>query len=411
MAEGEMGVGLFSRLTSFLELRWLGRERVVAYSCILLLVSVVSCVPSYLHATGAVGSDFLAFWSAGRLVVGGAASSVYDIRATYAVQAALGRHDVFAFVNPPPFLLVVWPLGYLPYNLAWIVWVAATYAFWLALSRRCCRGLGWPVAAFPGALVAAWHAQTGLLTGGLQAGAGGWLARRPWLAGCCIGALIVKPHLALLFPVALAAGRLWRAFAGAALSTVGLLLLAWLIFGAQTMLAYPRSFAVSRYLMATGDTDFFLRQVTVYAAVRVAASPWAAIAAQALASAAVAALTWRVWSRPGPIEGKVALLMAATPLATPYLFSYDLPFLILPVCWLLREARLRPGGRWERPMLLFFYLSPLATRALALPLGANLTPWVQVWMLWAVWERLRQSTPTEESAALAMDEHSQWRTS
>ena len=42
-----------------------------------------------------------------------------------------------------------------------------------------------------------------------KAGAGGWLAKRPWLAGCFIGALIVKPQVlaviaVFLIPVVLA---------------------------------------------------------------------------------------------------------------------------------------------------------------------------------------------------------------
>ena len=384
-------MGNVATLTSFLQLRWLGRERIVAYSCILALVSLASFCWTYGNATGATGSDFLAFWSAGRLVVTGAASSVYDTAATYAVQSTLGRDDVFAFVNPPPFLLLVWPFGYLPFNLAWILWILVTFAFWFATSRRFVRGLSWPVLAFPGALVGAWHAQTGLLTGGFQAAAASLLRKRPLFAGFCIGALVIKPHLAVLFPIALAAGKHWRAFGGAVISIVVLFAVTWLVFGSDTILNYRQSWPVSRFLMETGDADFFLRQVTVYAAFRVAGPEWLAVIAQALTTLAVAVLTWKVWSGHCQLEGKLAFLFAATPLATPYLFSYDLPFLILPICWLIGEARLRPGGAWERPMLVFFYLSPLVARAAALPLGANITPWVQVWMLWAIWRRIGAS--------------------
>lgn len=393
-----------SALIRFSRLRWIGRARVVGYSRILALVSLVSLWWTYREATGKVGSDFLAFWSAARLAVRGAASTVYDTRATYAVQATLGREDVFAFVNPPPLLLAIWPFGFLPYHIAWICWVAATYAFWFLTSRAFAPKLGWPVAAFPGALLGASHAQTGLLTSGLQAAAANLLRRRPFAAGLCVGALIVKPHLALLFPVALAAGRHWRAIAGAAVSVIALLLLAWLAFGTDTMLNYRQSWPVSRHLMETGNTDFFLRQVTVYAAVRVAISTGAATIAQAVTTLAVAALTWIVWSRKGPLEGKLAFLMAATPLATPYLFSYDLPFLILPVCWLIGEASRSPAGAWERPMLLFFYLSPLIARTAALPLGANVTPWVQMWMLWVIWRRMVPSPDQSGRRARDIDD-------
>jgi hypothetical protein len=370
------------------QLRWLGQRRILAYSRILALVFLISMVWPYLVMTGVSGSDFQAFWSAARLIVSGAASSVYDVGAVHAIQNPMGKEYFFPFVNPPPMLLVVWPLGFLPFNLAWVAWIAATFAFWFAMTRLLAKDLSWPIIAFPGALLGAWHAQTGLLTGGLQAAAAGLLRYRPFLAGLCVGGLIIKPHLALLFPIALAAGKHWRAFAGAAFSVIALLALTWLTFGTDAILNYQQGWAMSGLLMEIGDKAFFLRQVTVYAALRVALSVEAAVAAQALVTLGVAILTWKAWSRAGPLEGKLALLMAATPLATPYLFSYDLPFLILPLCWLIGEARSKPMHGWERPVLLFFYLSPLVTRTLAMPLGANLMPWVHIWILWAVWKRL-----------------------
>ena len=49
-----------------------------------------------------------------------------------------------------------------------------------------------------------------------------------------------------------------------------------------------------------------------------------------------------------PYVGKGAVLATATILATPYLFAYDLPVLILPTCWMALK-RIRAGFRpWER---------------------------------------------------------------
>lgn len=380
-------------IVRWLQLGWLGSARIAAYARILLLVSLVSFGESWRQATGATGSDFLAFWSAGKLAAAGRASQSYDLGATGAIQAALGRHDVFAFVNPPPLLLAVWPFGLLPFGAGWAAWIVSTYAAWFLAARRLDRRLRWPIAAWPGALVAAWHAQTGLLTGALTTAFATLLRRRPVWAGLCVGALVIKPHLALLFPIALAAGRHWRAFWSAAAGAALLLTFTALVFGPGTLLAYPRSWAISRHLMNTGDAAFFLRQCTVYAAIRVAISPGAGALAQALVSLGVGVATWRVWSGPAALEGKLAFLMAAVPLATPYLFNYDLPFLIVPTVWLIGEARERScgdwaRGGWERPLLLLFYLAPLWTRALALPLGANLAPWVEIAMAMAVWRRL-----------------------
>ncbi len=372
----------------FLTLRWIDRRRVSGYSLVLLLVSVIATGVALVEALGPQGSDFLAFWSAGKLVLAGQAAAAYDLAATGAVQASVGRSDVFAFVNPPPFLLALWPLGALDFAPAWAMWVAATYGLWLWITRPLVPRLALPLAAYPGALIAAIHAQTGFVTSALQAGVARLLDRRPVLAGLCLGALVIKPHLAVLFPVALAAGRRWTAFGAAGLGVALWLGLAWAAFGTDTMLAYRRALEVSRVLMSEDDPVFFLRQATVYAQFRAWGLPTAAIIGQTLATLAAAALTWRAWAGKGNLAGKLALLFAMTPLATPYLFNYDLPFLAMPTLWLIAEAVAAPHRRFERAELLALYLAPGLARVLALPLHVNLTPLVCAWLAWRVWQRM-----------------------
>lgn len=375
-------------VAEWLELRWLSGWRIAGYARVLLLASVVATGLALKAALGPGGSDFLAFWSAGKLVLAGHPAEAYDLAATGAVQAGVGRSDVFAFVNPPPFLLAIWPLGYLSYPAAWIAWVAMTYLIWLATTRPLAGRHAWPLAAYPGALIAATHAQTGFVTSALQTGAGRLLERRPVAAGLCLGALVIKPHLAVLFPVALAADRRWTAFAAAGVGVVLWLLLAWTLLGTETMLAYRQSWAISRLLMADDDPVFFLRQATVYAQFRAWGLPLAAAAAQGIATLVAMALTWRGWAERGTLAGKIALLFALTPLATPYLFNYDLPFLAVPTFWLIAEEGQAPVRRFARVELLCLYLAPALARAAALPLHVNLTPLVCSWIAWRVWQRL-----------------------
>lgn len=392
------------RLLAALQLRWLGMNRIGPYGLLLALASAASLPWAYGQATGPGGSDFLAFWSAGRLVEQGRAAQVYDLPATYAVQATLApisrdhtaHKEAFAFVNPPPFLLAVAPLGWLSYRQAVIAWVVVGYGLWFAAARRWASEFAGPVLGFPGALIAAWHAQTGLLLGAAQVAMANLLRERPLLAGVAIGVLVAKPHLGLLIPVALVAGRQWRALIGAALTVPALIALAWMVFGTRTLLNYSHSWPVSQGLMDSGGADFFLRQTTVYAAVRVAWSAHAGAVAQALVSAGVAALVWRAWRGAAPLEGKLALLLAAVPLASPYMFSYDLAFLVAPICWLARQVRLNPLGPWDRTMVLGFYLSPLVTRALALPLHVNVMPWILMGLVWAIWRRLQPGARASE---------------
>ncbi|PKB14570.1 uncharacterized protein DUF2029 [Novosphingobium kunmingense] len=386
MAWGQAGA------SSFLTLRWIDRRRVNGYSAVLLFVSFAAVGFALIEALGPDGSDFLAFWSAGKLVLAGDPAAAYDLAATGAIQAGVGRSDVFAFVNPPPLLLVIWPLGALSFPLAWLVWVAATYALWLWATRPLAPRLTMPLAAYPGALLAATHAQTGFVTSALQACFARLLDRRPVAAGLCLGALIVKPHLAVLFPFALAADRRWTAFLAAGAGVVLWLALAWALLGTETMLAYRQSWQVSRVLMGEDDAAFFLRQATVYAQFRAWGLPSAAVVAQAAAAQAAIALTWRGWAGKAGLSAKLALLFALTPLATPYMFNYDLPFLAVPSLWLVAQSVAAPRGRFERAELLALYLAPALARTFALPLQVNLTPLVCAWLAWRVWQRMAQES-------------------
>src|SRR5690606_30537152 len=117
-----------------------------------------------------------------------------------------------------PFLFVAAPFAVLPFPLAWIVWNGATYAVWAWAAIKAFPRLWLLVLVFPGALIAAGHAQNGFVTGALLVGGVALLDRRPLIAGALLGALVVKPHLALLVPFWLAAGGRWRAFAAAGAS-------------------------------------------------------------------------------------------------------------------------------------------------------------------------------------------------
>jgi hypothetical protein len=368
------------------EARWLDTGRVRAYAVLLGIASAGLLIATWLQAMKRDGSDFLAFWGSARAVLEGIPQAAYDLQWQEQVQTAAGPTGWFAFVNPPPFLFLTAPFGTLPFPLAWIVWVAATYSAWAWLSVRAFPRL-WPLAiVFPGALIAAGHAQNGFVTGALLVGGVALLDRRPVLAGALLGALIVKPHLALLVPFWLAAGGRWSAFVAAGASAAGLLALSWLAFGTETMVAYTRSWEASAALMRGADADFLLRMSTLYAQLRIHAGQVFANGAAlvlALAMIAVVMVSWRRFGQNGMATGSV--MLAATALASPYLFNYDLPFLILPILWLVREGLCHGFRPWEKALLVALWVAPYATRAAALPLGLNLMPLAAGALLWLLW--------------------------
>ena len=369
---------------------WLDKSRVRAYAVIYFLGSLGMIANTYAKAMSGVGSDFLAFWGAARITLTQGAAATYDIALQKAVQASTGFDKVFAFVNPPPFLFAVTPFGVLPYPIAWIAWVVTTFAIWFAITWKVYPRF-WPlILAYPGAMIAASHAQNGLLTGALLVGGVVFASKRPWLGGAMIGALVIKPHLAVLMPFWLAAGGKWKAFIAAGISAVSLLALSWLVFGTETMLAYTTSWEKSAILMAQDDDDFFLRMATLYGQLRVWAGHEIALAANALVALLMVVLVWRSWKRfGGDMAASGALALAATPLASPYLFNYDIAFLILPTLWLVAEARNRETGfrPWEKLTFLVLWLAPFVTRAAALPLHLNLMPLASAAMVWLIWQR------------------------
>ncbi|BBI20039.1 hypothetical protein EKJ_08860 [Qipengyuania flava] len=372
---------------------WLTHERVRGYALLLVLASLVLVGVSFWRAMPPGTTDFLAFWGAGQLTAAGDPAAAYDLAAQQRVQSATGSSGWFAFVNPPPFLFVVAPLGVLPLPIAWAAWVALTWGLWCWVGIRAFPRL-WPlVLAYPGALIAAGHAQTGLLTGALLVLAAHELSHRPRIAGAAIGALVIKPHLAVLAPFWLAAGGRWRAFAAAGLTAAGLLAAAWLTFGTATMLAYTDSWAASRQLVERLDPAFMLRMSTAFAQLRLLMGDGIALVGAGLSAALALAVALTGWRRvPGDTSAVAAAVLAATALASPYLFNYDLPFLVYPTLWLVLQGLERGFRPYEKLALVLLYFAPYATRAAAFPIGVNLMPLAALALLALIWTRAPTGT-------------------
>ena len=367
---------------------WLDAGRVRGYALLVGLASLMILAFAWAEAMGPTGSDFLAFWGAGQITVAGDPAAAYELAEQERVQTGTGAEGWFAFVNPPPFLFIAAPLGLLAFPLAWPLWVAATYALWAVVTVRAFPRL-WPLAiAYPGALIGATHAQTGLLTGALLVFAATRMDRRPLAAGAAIGALVIKPHLALLLPFWLAAGGRWRAFVAAGATVIALLAASVLVFGPAILPAYATSWDASAKLMREADADFLLRMCSLYAPLRLYVGPGFALAVAALVAIALAGVAMMSWRRSGGnTRASGAAVLAATALASPYLFNYDLAFLVVPTLWLVEQGQARGYRPYEKLALVLLWLAPYATRAAALPTGVNLMPLASAALLMLVWSR------------------------
>lgn len=352
---------------------WLTAERVRVYATMIawifgvaLAVWVVVSLPDLVDPRGKpLGYDFMAYWSAARLALAGTPAAAFDMDALAAVQHAAVPFAPalwFPWHYPPMFLLSVTPLGLLPYPAALAVFVAATAALWAALV---CRVLpdrrAWIVAAAtPAGLINLLDGQNAFLTAGLAGFALLSLSRRPILAGILIGLLVVKPHLAVLFPLALLAQRRWSTIAAAAVTVVVLTAASLAAFGWETFAAFLRHVPVTQAMGAQGAVPWgTMPSPYVFALSLGMPAAWAG-GMQAIIAVLAAVCVWRTWRSPAPVEAQWAVLLTGSLLVSPYLFYYDLLWAGLAVGWLALLG-LRDGFRpWEREILLYAWLAPVA---------------------------------------------------
>jgi hypothetical protein len=163
-------------------------------------------------------------------------------------------------------------------------------------------------------------------------------ADRPWLAGAALGMLAYKPTLLLLTPLALLVRRDWRMLAGAAVAATAQFALAAAYFGPGVLVDYGRAaaiaqrnrpfFEVSLELMHSLDSFFKL----------LVPSSRVALACYAIGSSAVAAVALRVWRSRAHLEPRFAVLLVASILVDPHVYSYELTVLVPALIFAMSEA-------------------------------------------------------------------------
>ena len=320
----------------------------MAIAFTILFIVYIFCA-IWRNYSGPQDVDFQSFWAAGQLVLKGTPELAYDIPRHRAVELTVGPVGLLPFPYPPPFLFFVAPFGFQPFWLAFGGWVSANAALYLFTMRSVLRP-PWPL-IHPAAHVNVLIGQNGLLTTSLLVAGANQLAVRPLLGGLILGLLVIKPQLGVLLPFALVAGREWRAFCGAALSSVGLLLAALLIFGLPS---YAGFFAIlpkyAGYMRENAWPWGELASVFAFARA-VGIEPMVAMGIQGVAAVAALWITCRAWARRH--KNRVAILAASTLLIPPYLLNYDSLLLIVPIGYLMQE-------RWSRPVAFVVWLSCLS---------------------------------------------------
>ncbi len=300
------------------------------------------------------GQDWHVFYNAARLVFEGKLAALYDgHRFTEIMNQRFGMPSagLHPWLYPPNFLLLLLPFGVLSFAASLVLFLGVTFgAIMAAFSTIALRGRQLYVASLilsPAAALTVCLGQNAFLTGALLVGGFGMLARRPIVAGALLGLATYKPQLWLMVPIALIAGRSWKALASA-LATGAL-------FAAASVAVFGIRPWTDWISLMSGASDVFnrlsevemLKGESVYACiVMLGGSPGLANLLQIAAALAAAGAVWWIYSRPAPKDLRLAVLLSAALLATPHVMVYDAVLLVIAATIVfLRglEEGFRPG--------------------------------------------------------------------
>jgi hypothetical protein len=275
--------------------------------------------------------DFLALWSYAKIMVAHPAADLYDFAKLHAAQVNLGMDpDGSApFPYPPTFLLMLWPLGSVSLYAAYVGWIAGTLVLYIcsiATQGRAALVLMSIALLAPTTTINIIAGQNGFLSAALLIGGLRLMDSRPIASGILFGLLTYKPQLGILVPIALVATGQWRCIAAACATLAALITVTAAVFGAtiwvtwlQALPAYAAWFdhrTIAQEFRSTLTANlqvFWIPQETT----RLIQTAVACLAA---------ALVW-VSFRRLPRALAIPVLLAATCLATPHAFIYDLPML------------------------------------------------------------------------------------
>jgi len=276
--------------------------------------------------------DFSNLWAGGRLALQGDIAPLFDVD-LYRQKLSLffgAPIRIGEWSYPPTMLLVGAPLALLSPSAAYLVWTVGTIVlFALALLTLPLSPMMRALALFsPAVAVNVILGQNGALTGALLFAGLALADRRPIASGLLIGCLSIKPHLAVLVPIAYIAAGNWRAFGAAAVMSVFFSVASMALFGVS---AWTGFLETTRPMMtALFEADFGqgyqANFITIFMLARaLGASLFTSYGVQLLALLLAAIATWRLWRNPladRPL--RLAATIGLTFLAVPYGYFYDL---------------------------------------------------------------------------------------
>jgi alpha-1,2-mannosyltransferase len=221
------------------------------------------------------------------------------------------------------------------------------------------------------------------------------LKPHPWAAGLVLGLLSYKPHLAVLVPVALIAGRNWQALAGAVISAGLLALASVLVLGGAVWLAFLRTIPAAGKMLyqgIEGSMPPWNQMASVFSAAHLAGlKPGAAFTLQGLVMAGSLGLVLWVWFRGPSLPIRASIVILAALLFPPYSYAYDLTILALPLAWLGWQGYTRGWLPGEQAILFLGWWAPLF-----ISYHLNIIPPVLIMLILLALRRMRHEEKSKQ---------------
>lgn len=354
-----------------------------------------------------VGGDFSHYWVAASMARSGEAAAVYDVpRFKAAQETTFGVKTTLFWLYPPTFLLMLIPFSLLPYLASLTIWILITLGGFVLVLRYLTPHprMVWLFLAFPGTLQNFAYGQNGFLSGALLGGGLLLLDSSPAAAGVLLGLLTYKPHLAALVPLALIAGRRWRALTAMIATAATLILASLIVLGSDVWLAFLNKVLFSfqgleNSTISPGSNLPLEKMPTIFAAVLLAGSNLLTATIFQVATMFLVALmvAW-VWRREAPLALRASVLVLGIFLFTPYDFVYDLAILALPLAWLGWDGYTRGWLPGEKVCLVLGFLTPLAAPGLAQATRVQIAPLVLAALMYLALRRAGHEFSSRRSA-------------
>lgn len=297
-------------------------------------------------------TDFGAFYIVAQRVWRGDVDLTYHFASFIRMQTEASQ-DVVGFMPwtyPPHFDLVLSPLAFMPGWTAYLLFTSITLAAYLVTLRAIAANHFALVLIimFPAIVTTIGSGQNGFLTGTLMGLACIHAERRQAIAGFALGAMVIKPHLAVAAWVYMLLAQRWTAIAVAATMIVATSLICTVAFGPHIWWAWLEAVRESAAYLEQGRYPLF-RMVSAYATLHtIGASSTGAFWGQvAVACLALGTLTFRAGRAPTS-RSTLGVVALTSVMISPYAYDYDLPILGIALAFFLPDlsmlATLRERG-------------------------------------------------------------------